>query len=98
MDLTRLLINPKAPDKQTYKIVAVTRGRALTLATFQTGGVNGRTADETAEGNVMDASETEGKLELYKLTVKDGRFVDVLMMTAEYGIGQPCRMNDQIEA
>jgi hypothetical protein len=49
----RFLLDPTAPDREAYEI----RARGLQVATFVTGGVNGKSADDTAIGNLADASE-----------------------------------------
>jgi hypothetical protein len=57
----RYLIDYMAPDAQWFEV----RANGVRLRTFYTGGVNGRSAIDTAIGNVMDESDTGVELELY---------------------------------
>jgi hypothetical protein len=57
----RYLIDYTAPDTQWFEV----RANGVRLRTFYTGGVNGRSAIDTAIGNVMDESETGVELELF---------------------------------
>jgi hypothetical protein len=58
----RYLIDYTAPDAQWFEV----RANGIRIRTFYTGGVNRRSAIETAIGNVMDESEaTDAALELF---------------------------------
>ncbi len=61
--MSRLLTDPKAPNAQAYEIQR--NGRMV--AWFLTGGVNGKTPDETALANLADWSDQhQGAWSLWK--------------------------------
>lgn len=75
--VSRLLIDPHAPDREGFSIHRA--GSFCAAVTFVTGGVNGKTARQTAEGNLADMSEYErGVLEL--------RCCGELLATADGGL------------
>lgn len=88
IDTTRLLLDPAGPDPATY-LLAGPEGK---VATFYTGGVNGKSADDTAIGNLLDASESyePGPLVLYRgpAAVQLSPAPWVFLAVAEWGIVQ----------
>lgn len=66
----RMLLDEGAPDAERFYITTL---RGVRLAAFRTGGVNGKTAEDTAIGNAADLSErSDGPLFLHR---HDGSFV-----------------------
>ena len=82
-DQTRLLISsPHAPDLATFRVVSLDTGTQVTL--FVTGGVNGKSANDTALGNAMDMSEQmDDVLLVYRTTGNKHEFVGA----ARFGLG-----------
>lgn len=82
----RFLIDPDGPDAEWFEI----RNDAARVTAFYTGGVNGKSAEDTAIGNLIDASEyTDGALHLYRgpLLPSWSNGI-VLIASAEHGIGR----------
>jgi hypothetical protein len=81
--LDRLLIDPQAPDREAFSIHRPSSFCAT--VTFVTGGVNGKSPEDTALGNLADFSEyVPGVWELHGPT-------NELLATAEHGITQVTR-------
>lgn len=64
MSWDRFLLDPDAADARCYEI----RGGVYRTEVFTTGGVNGKSADDTAIGNLLDYTEShDGTFTLYYL-------------------------------
>jgi hypothetical protein len=82
----RLLLDPHAPDAQSYRIYRVEGNGLRLVAAFRTGGVNGKSADDTAIGNLADLSEHGGGE--HRLFRDCGVFSDRLLARATAGVYQ----------
>lgn len=83
---SRLLIDPDGPGVEGF-IIRNERGGVI--ATFATGGVNGKTARDTAIGNLMDASEyIPGRLILSACPVYPWSNGSVPFAAATGGLGE----------
>ena len=74
----RLLLNSAANDAATYVVRNEAGGHALV---FYTGGVNGKSRDDTAIGNLADFTETQdGTFTVWRVGL-----VSTLLATAQHG-------------